>query len=215
MRPEIEVALLSILPNQRRRNLVADLLGHWRAMREVWRPAGDPEPAAVAREADPRAVGRRSVAALAPRTPRRREDVIDGDARPRLRHHGELVAGALEPRRPALLTRRAARLGTAEVDRGRAVAVVAVKVQPREEGVLAGLGRRPPVCESTSASPRNGHRHAVEQASRRWRGGHDVAVGGEAPRNLICALPPTPAVARPRREARARAPHRGRGPSRR
>ena len=47
-RPEIEGALLSILPNQRRRDLVADLLGHWRAMREVWRPAGDPEPAAVA-----------------------------------------------------------------------------------------------------------------------------------------------------------------------
>ena len=32
---------------------------------------------------------------------------------------------------------------------------------------------------------RNRHRHAVEQASRRWRGGHDWAVGGGAPRHLI------------------------------
>ena len=32
---------------------------------------------------------------------------------------------------------------------------------------------------------RNRHRHAVEQASRRWRGGHDAAEGGDAPRRLI------------------------------
>ena len=32
---------------------------------------------------------------------------------------------------------------------------------------------------------RNRHRHAVEQASRRWREGHDWAVGGDARRHLI------------------------------
>jgi hypothetical protein len=64
-----------------------------------------------------------------------------------------------------------------------------------------------PVRKSASewgARPHGPHRHAIELASRRRRGGHDSAVCGDVPRHLImhCFLPmmavPVVAVGKPR-----------------
>ena len=58
---------------------------------------------------------------------------------------------------------------------------------------------RKSTSESRSRSVREAYRHALEQASRRWRAGHhDSAAGcGEAPRYLICALKKTIAAGSP------------------
>ena len=58
---------------------------------------------------------------------------------------------------------------------------------------------RKSTSESRNRSVREAYRHAVKQASRRWRAGHhDSAAGcGEAPRNLICALKKTIAAGSP------------------
>ena len=44
------------------------------------------------------------------------------------------------------------------------------------------------VAVSAESIGKRPHRHAIKQASRRWRGGHASAVGGEAPGQLIYAL---------------------------
>ena len=58
---------------------------------------------------------------------------------------------------------------------------------------------RKSTSESRNRSVREAYRHVVKQASRRWRAGHhdSAAGGGEAPRNLICALKKTIAAGSP------------------